>query len=64
MPILDLLVRAGLTQSKGEGRRIIKQNGLKINGKIYNDWKGKIKIAKKGTVIQLGKRKFLKVRLI
>ena len=31
--ILDLMVRAGLIKSKGEGRRLIQQNGISVNGK-------------------------------
>ena len=31
--ILDLMVRAGLISSKGEGRRLIQQNGISVNGK-------------------------------
>ncbi|PIE77112.1 MAG: tyrosine--tRNA ligase [Clostridiales bacterium] len=31
--VLDAFLKAGLIASKGEGRRLIKQNGLSINGK-------------------------------
>ena len=32
MPILDLLVKVGLIPSKGEGRRLITQGGISVNG--------------------------------
>jgi tyrosyl-tRNA synthetase len=37
MGILDLLVHAGLAPSKGEGRRLIQQGGLYINGERVDD---------------------------
>lgn len=37
MGVLDLLVYAGLTPSKGEGRRLIQQGGLYINGERVDD---------------------------
>ena len=35
--ILDLLMLAGLIPSKGEGRRLIKQGGIYINGERVDD---------------------------
>jgi tyrosyl-tRNA synthetase len=35
--IIDLLVRAGLVESKGEARRLIKGNGVKMNDKPVSD---------------------------
>ncbi len=58
--ILDILVDSGMVPSKNEGRRIIEQNGVKVNGKTETDWKGSIPL-KKGTIISVGKRKFLKI---
>ncbi len=56
--IVDVLLDAGLAQSKGEARRLIKQKGVKINGKII----GLIdKVPKSGDIIQKGKRYFLKI---
>ncbi len=58
--ILDILVDSGMVSSKNEGRRIIEQNGVKVNGKTETDWKGSIPL-KKGMIISIGKRKFLKI---
>ena len=57
--ILDLLVKAKLASSKSEAKRLIEQNAVKIDGSLKNDWKEIIKI-KKGMVIKVGKRKFVK----
>ena len=60
LSILDLLVKAELAPSKSEAKRLILQKGVKINGKVQNNWQEKIEI-KKGTIIQVGKRKFAKI---
>ncbi len=58
--ILDLLVKAGLASSKSEAKRLILQKGVKINKKIEDDWAREVK-TKKGLIIQVGKRKFVKL---
>ena len=58
--ILDLLVKAGLACSKSEAKRLIIQKGVKINSKIESDWKKEIE-TEKGMIIQVGKRKFVKL---
>jgi tyrosyl-tRNA synthetase len=39
---------------------LVLQKGVKIDGKVKEDWKEKIKI-KKGMVIKVGKRKFVRI---
>ncbi|MEK7193823.1 MAG: tyrosine--tRNA ligase [Patescibacteria group bacterium] len=58
--ILDLLVKTKLASSKSEAQRLILQKGVKINGEIQTDWKKTVNI-KKGTVLQAGKRRFMKI---
>ncbi|PIU98673.1 tyrosine--tRNA ligase [Candidatus Wolfebacteria bacterium CG03_land_8_20_14_0_80_40_12] len=58
--VLDLLTKVNLISSKSEARRLIEQNGVKIDGETQKNWKKRIEI-KKGTVIQVGKRKFVKI---
>ena len=55
--IVDALVAAKLVSSKSEARRVIKQGGVKIDGSVVSD-DAKVK---KGSVIQKGKRHFVKV---
>lgn len=59
--LLDLLVKTKLALSKSEAKRLVSQKGVKVDGKTETDWRKIIKI-KKGQVVQIGKRKF--VRLI
>ena len=58
--ICDLLVRAGFASSKGEAKRMIKGNGVKLNSKVVNDISETI-ITKEKNIIQFGKNKFKKV---
>jgi tyrosyl-tRNA synthetase len=58
--ILELLIKTKLASSKSEAKRLIIQKGVKIDGIIQKDWKKIIKI-KKGDVVQIGKRKFVKL---
>ncbi len=60
LPILDFLNKTGLVSSKAEAKRLILQKGVKINNEVQSDWKKEVEI-KKGTVVQVGKRKFAKI---
>jgi len=61
MNIVDLLLEAGLVGSKNEARRLIQQNGIKIDGKIVNDINQEVGIIEKGVILQRGKRQFVRV---
>jgi len=63
LPILDLLTKANLASSKNEARRLILQGGVKIKNVIKNDWREIVKIFKE-MIVKVGKRKFLKIRLV
>jgi len=56
--LLDVLIEFGLIDSKNQGRRLIEQNGIKVDGVIINDVTTEITSE---ALIQVGKRKFLKV---
>jgi tyrosyl-tRNA synthetase len=60
MNIIDLLLESGLVSSKSEGRRIVEQNGLKIDDALITDIKTELSAS--GQVLQLGKRKFIKLK--
>ena len=65
--ILDLVILSKLENSKSEIRRLIKGNGIKINGKAISDEKFLItKNLFKNSLIKLslGKKKHIKVELI
>lgn len=58
--LIILLLETGLSDSKSEAKRVIEQNGIKIDGKVVNS-NQEITINKQGFVLQKGKRNFVKV---
>ena len=63
LPIAKILKQTGLTTSTTEALRMVEQGGVKLNGKKISDKNLKIK---SGTtaVVQVGKRKFSKVKIL
>lgn len=61
MGIMDLLTETGLATSKSEARRLIQQNGIRVAGEVVGDIDAEIKLSKDGTLLQRGKRQFIKV---
>ncbi|HZH62523.1 MAG TPA: tyrosine--tRNA ligase [Metabacillus sp.] len=59
--IVDLLVQLKLLNSKSEARRMIGNSGVKLNGEKVEDPQLNITITE-GLVVQVGKRKFIKVK--
>ena len=58
--ILDLLIKTGQVDSKANAKRLVIQKAIKIEGKVKEDWREQIKI-KKGVIIKVGKRRFVKL---
>jgi tyrosyl-tRNA synthetase len=56
--VLDVLVAGKLVNSKSEGRRLLEQNGVRLDGEVLTD--PNLPFPKPG-VLQVGKRKYLKV---
>ena len=59
--LADVLVDAKLCTSKSEARRLIEQGGVKIDGACIGEREAVIEPAK-GMVIQVGKRRFARVK--
>ncbi len=57
----DLLVETKLAASKSEARRLISQGGVKINQKAVED-KPLVLGTKNNLILQVGKRKFVKIK--
>jgi len=57
----DLVVDSGLIGSKSEAKRLIEQGAVKINGEAILEWGNEITVSS-GDVIQVGKRKFVKIK--
>ncbi|MEZ5422707.1 MAG: tyrosine--tRNA ligase [Pyrinomonadaceae bacterium] len=59
--LAQLLADTGLAASKGEARRLIEQGGVKVNGEKATAANSEIEITGEGVLLQVGKRKFLRV---
>jgi len=58
--LIDILVASGLVASKSDGRRLIEQKGVKLDGQVLTDWKSQF--TSQG-VLQVGKRHFLRLKI-
>lgn len=56
--VLDVMMAAELVESKGEGRRLLDQKGVRLDGEVLTD--GRVEFPHKG-VFQVGKRRFVRV---
>lgn len=57
---MSLLVSELLTMSKSEAKRLIQQGGVKFDGQAVKE-DGLIEIGKTEKVLQVGKRRFVKI---
>lgn len=60
LPLLNVLVEAGLASSKGEARRLLLQGGVRVGGVAQKDPNFPVKSGK-GVVIQVGPRRFMEI---
>ena len=60
MKLLDLMVASGLAPSKSEGRRLIQQGGVQLDGQRISDLNSVVKIDG-ASVLRVGKRRFLRL---
>ena len=61
LSLLDALVMSELVASKSDARRQIEQSGIKVNGELVTDPKTILTMNEEGTLIQKGKRHFVKL---
>jgi tyrosyl-tRNA synthetase len=59
--LADLLAQTGLAPSKKEARRLIEQGGVKLGGEKVSNTNAEIEL-KEEILLQVGKRKFLKIK--
>ena len=59
--LIELLLNTNLVASKGEAKRLIEQGGVKLNGEKATNANAEINL-KDEILLQVGKRKFLKVK--
>lgn len=59
--LVDILEAAGLTPSKSEGRRLIKQGGIKVDAQVIENTEEVLTLDRE-RLVQIGNRKFLRVQ--
>jgi len=59
--VLDVLLAGGLVGSKSEGRRLLEQHGVRLDGQMVSDPNQPFPHP---GVLQVGKRKYLRIKLI
>jgi len=62
--IIDIIAESGMTNSKGEARRLILGGGVKVDGEKISDGETQLNPEEKDNkeiILQVGKRKFLKI---
>ena len=59
--LVEVIASTGLTKSKGEARRLIKQNAVKLDGEICADINHTLTVGEE-IIIKVGKRRFIKVK--
>ena len=62
-PLEELIVMAGAAASKSEARRLVEQGAVRLDHARAFDAKEKINIPEGGILLQVGKRKFVRVKL-
>ncbi|NMC51993.1 tyrosine--tRNA ligase [Candidatus Kuenenbacteria bacterium] len=58
--IIDLIMIAKLASSKGEAKRLVEQNAVKLGTAMINNWKSNIS-PETNDILKVGKRKFAKL---
>jgi tyrosyl-tRNA synthetase len=54
---LDVMIMSGLVSTRSEGKRMVDQNGVRLDGVVISKWDEKLKSG----ILQVGKRKFLEL---
>jgi tyrosyl-tRNA synthetase len=62
LKVVDLLVRAGLAESKSEARRLITQGGVSLDGERVKQPDAEVSVAD-GLILRVGRRRFARIRL-
>ncbi len=59
--VVDILRRLHMVSSGGEAKRLVEQNGIRLNGQVIDDMYAVVTTAMLPVVLQVGKRKFVRL---
>lgn len=60
MNIIDLMSDAALIKTKSEGRRLIQQGGVRLDGRVISEIEAVVELSGEA-VLQIGRRKFVRI---
>ncbi len=60
MNIIDLMSDAGLIKTKSEGRRLVQQGGVRVDGRVISEIEAVVELSGEA-VLQIGRRKFVRL---
>nr|MBO2508347.1 tyrosine--tRNA ligase [Bacillota bacterium] len=60
--VVDLLVAAGLVESRSEARRMVRQGAVSVDGRRIDDEQAAVAVSD-GSVVRVGRRRFARLRL-
>jgi tyrosyl-tRNA synthetase len=60
MNIIDLMSDAGLIKTKSEGRRLVQQGGVRLDGRVISEIEAVVELSGEA-VLQIGRRKFVRL---
>ena len=60
--VVDLLVAAGLVESRSEARRMVRQGAVSVDGRRIDDEQAALAVSD-GSVVRVGRRRFARLRL-
>lgn len=61
--LVSILAAAGFIKSRSEGRRLVEEGGVKVDGVVATDIEQMIQPTNEGVIIQKGKRHFVRVHI-
>ncbi len=61
LALLDLVFATGEVASRSEAKRLVAQNAIEIDSKVFSDPTQEVQLNKVGVTVKIGKRKFVKV---
>ena len=57
--VLDVMIATGLVASKSEGRRLLEQKGVRLDGEVLSEWQEEFPHP---GLLQVGKRRFVEIQ--
>jgi tyrosyl-tRNA synthetase len=64
IPLVRILTETGLVKSRGDARRMVRQNAVRIDGERVEDEESVLTVRREAYLVQVGKRAWARVRVL